>query len=209
MSFLKGLPAPIAEKIFKIKLFTDAKIPAEWQVFNKQCGFPTELYPAKRVLDHKSTVDMLLATEVSREYFAGKTESFIIVSSDSDYLPVITALNNAHFLMLIENGHCSEKTKNMLEVAGAVYCSLDDFPAADVSDFKNAVLLYCLKERLDLFNKSGVLTAVNYNDLVNSITDQCRITLNNEERRDFVNKYMLTLRLYIGDDDNYSIGVPA
>ena len=209
LSALIGLPSSIKHKILKIKLFTDANIPAEWKLFEKQCGFPTELYPAKRVIDHKSTVDILLATEVSREYFAGKTESFIIVSSDSDYLPVITSLNNAHFLMMTEDAKCSEKTKDMLKTAGAVYCSLDDFPAADLSAYKQAVLRYCLSERIDTFNKSGVLSALDYNEIMNSITEQCRITLTDEERRNFINRYLMKLSLNIDNDDNYYIEIPA
>ena len=97
----------------------------------------------------------------------------------------------------------------MLKTAGAVYCSLDNFPAADLSAYKQAVLRYCLSERIDTFNKSGVLSALDYNEIMNSITEQCRITLTDEERRNFINRYLMKLSLNIDNDDNDYIAIPA
>ena len=66
-----------------------------------------------------------------------------------------------------------------------------------------------MSERIDTFNKSGVLSALDYNEIMNSITEQCRITLTDEERRNFINRYLMKLSLNIDNDDNYYIEIPA
>ncbi|MBQ2664657.1 MAG: hypothetical protein IJG16_11000 [Clostridia bacterium] len=66
-----------------------------------------------------------------------------------------------------------------------------------------------MSERIDTFNKSRVLSAPDCNEIMNSITEQCRITLTDEERRNFINRYLMKLSLNIDNNDNYYIEIPA
>ena len=209
MSILEGLEEGIADKIDKVMLFTDSKVPVEWQAFSEKCRLKTQIHPSGRVLEHKSTVDFALITELCREHFERKANSFIIVSSDSDFLSVVSSLKTAYFLMMTENEKCSDRTIQTLNEMDIPHISLDDFDIGNLSEYKMAVMLGCLKEKIDLFNKSGVLSALNYHELMNSITDQCHVTLNDNERRSFVNRYLLSLKLTVANDDNYYIEIPA
>ena len=59
--------------------------------------------------------------------YKNDVDSFVIVSSDSDYWGLISSLPDAHFLVMIEREKCGPDMKEALADSGIFYCYLDDF----------------------------------------------------------------------------------
>lgn len=79
----------------------------------------------ERIKENKSLVDIRLTTGTCREFFQNNTDSFILVSSDSDYWGLISAMPEAHFLVLVEDEKCSPAVKKAMVDAGITYCYTD------------------------------------------------------------------------------------
>ena len=67
-------------------------------------------------------------------------DSFVIVSSDSDYWGLISSLPDAHFLVMIEREKCGPDMKEALADSGIFYCYLDDFYSGNSEDIKKNAL---------------------------------------------------------------------
>lgn len=71
---------------------------------------------------------------------ANNVDSFILVSSDSDYWGLISSLQDARFLVMIEHECCGTDLKNALTDAGIFYCYIDDFYSGNTEDIKQSAL---------------------------------------------------------------------
>ena len=72
--------------------------------------------------------------------YKNDVDSFVIVSSDSDYWGLISSLPDAHFLVMIEREKCGPDMKEALADSGIFYCYLDDFYSGNSEDIKKQVL---------------------------------------------------------------------
>ena len=78
-----------------------------------------------RVTERKSLVDIVMTAGVCQNHFAEGIDSFILVSSDSDFWGLITSLPNAKFLVMYEYANCGKAIKAALEEHDIYYCSID------------------------------------------------------------------------------------
>ena len=72
--------------------------------------------------------------------YKNDVDSFVIVSSDSDYWGLISSLPDAHFLVMIEREKCGPDMKEALADSGIFYCYLDDFYSGNSEDIKKNAL---------------------------------------------------------------------
>ena len=98
--------------------------------------------------DRKSLVDIMMTAGVCKSYYEDGIDSFILVSSDSDYWGLICSLPKAKFLVMYEYAKCGSAIKNALSEHGIYYCSIDDFCSGNVEEFKRAVLFDILEKYL-------------------------------------------------------------
>lgn len=83
---LNNLDTDEIAKISKIILYNDIHASTAWGLLtNYAKGIEVEHIMTERVKDNKSLVDIRLSTGVCREFFANGVDSFMLVSSDSDY----------------------------------------------------------------------------------------------------------------------------
>ena len=79
------------------------------------------------------------------DVYKRQVDSFVIVSSDSDYWGLISSLPDARFLVMIEREKCGPDMKAALAESGIFYCYLDDFYSGNSEDIKkNALFKDCL-----------------------------------------------------------------
>ena len=78
----------------------------------------------ERIKQNKSLVDIRLTARACQEYYENNVDSFIIVSSDSDYWGLISSLPKAQFLVMIEHNKCGPDMKAALANSGIFYCYL-------------------------------------------------------------------------------------
>ena len=196
---LKGLDADITAKIKKIMLFDDVHTVDAWRILESHTKIPVEHIMTERVKQTKSLVDIELTAMTCKEHYVNLVDSFIIVSSDSDYWGLISSLPEAKFLVMIEREKCGPDMKAALANSGIFYCYIDDFYTGDGEDLKKNALFNELYRALDEALK------LNVNDMFEAALTTTRINLSPAAKRQFFEKHIKPMKLVIDDDGNASL----
>ncbi len=196
---LKGLDADVTAKIQKIMLFDDVHTVDAWRILESHTKIPVEHIMTERVKQTKSLVDIELTAMTCREHYVNLVDSFIIVSSDSDYWGLISSLPEAKFLVMIEREKCGPDMKAALANSGIFYCYIDDFYTGDGEDLKKNALFNEIYRALD--------EALNLNvkDMLDAALLATRIDMSPAAKRQFFEKYIKRMSLVIDEDGNASI----
>ena len=196
---LKNLDSDELAKIEKIILYDDEHTSPGWDHLAKFTQIPVEHIEVERVTDRKSLVDIKMTAGVCQNYYENSIDSFIIVSSDSDFWGLISSLPKARFIVMYEYEHCGQALKNALKEHDIYYCSIDDFCSGNTEDLKKAVLFDNLEQHIpDLLQWNG-------KELANHIHVEARIDATDKEILRFYEKYIKTLRLKYDSDGNVSV----
>lgn len=196
---LKGLDADITTKIQKIMLFDDVHTVDAWRILESHTKIPVEHIMTERVKQTKSLVDIELTAMTCREHYVNLVDSFIIVSSDSDYWGLISSLPEAKFLVMIEREKCGPDMKAALSNSGIFYCYIDDFYTGDGEDLKKNALFNELYKALDDALK------LNVNDMFESALTATRINMSAAAKRQFFEKHIRPMRLVIDEAGNATL----
>ena len=191
--------AALLGKIVKIILYDDIHTTTAWKILERFTQIAIEHNMIERIKENKSLVDIRLTTGACREFFKNQIDSFILVSSDSDYWGLISDLPEARFLVLVEERKCSPAIKRAMLDAGITYCYTDDFCTGNSNAIKlQAVLLEvkrCLDEKVQF----------NINDVLDESYRLTRAEMSTAERRQFYDRYIKPMRLTIDKDGNVSV----
>ena len=189
----------LLDKISKIILFDDVHTTSAWKILEQFTDIPIEYILIERIKENKSLVDMRLSTGTCIEYYENHVDSFILVSSDSDYWALISAMPKVHFLVLIESGKCSPAIKNALVSEGITYCYIDDFCTGNSEELKVKTLLSEVRQALDqAFH-------INVNEMLTQAYTASRAEFSDAEKRQFYNRYIKPMRIVIDAEGEASI----
>ena len=198
---LRGLPPHLSQKITKIILFDDINTGPVWKILEEYVSVKVEHREVKRVTKFKSLVDTTLTATVSKEHFLNQVDSFVLVSSDSDYWGMISSLTDARFLLMVERDSCGAMLKETLKEASIFFCYLDDFYSGNAADIKYGALLRQVRKKLE------PMLELNMNDLLNEAIWDIHVHLNDAEKKQFYDKYLRKAQLEIDADGNVKIAV--
>lgn len=191
---LRNLDYTYTSKISSIILFDDIHTATAWRILDEVTNIPVENMMIDRVKQSKSLVDITLTARTCMEFYRNNVDSFIIVSSDSDYWGLITSLPDAHFLVMIEHENCGIDLKNALENAGIFYCYIDDFYSGNAEDLK---LIALMKE---MYRYIGERVQLNINDMYEAALLATRVEMTDAEKKQFFDRHIKTVKLDIDDD---------
>lgn len=196
---LKGLDPAVTAKIRKIMLFDDVHTVDAWRILEAHTSIPVEHIMTERVKQSKSLVDIELTAMTCREHYRDLVDSFIIVSSDSDYWGLISTLPDAKFLVMMEREKCGPDIKAAMANSGIFYCYIDDFYTGDGEDIKKNALFNTLNRTLD------EALRLNVEKMLDDALTATRITMKPAERQQFYDKYIRNMRLVIDAQGNASL----
>lgn len=196
---IDGLDKESRDKISKIILIDDINAASAWKRIKNFISVPVEHKLTERVIDHKSLVDMTLAVQACRDCFVNDVDSFLLVSSDSDYWALISALPEANFLVLVEHEKCSFDLKAKLLEEGIYYAYIDDFYSANSGRIKTGVLQMEIQAEIDK------IASFNIKELMDDKIKKARMYLSDNEQRAFYDKYLRSARLVLDEDGNVRI----
>ncbi len=199
---LRELDPETLSRVSKVMLYDDSHSASAWRILSAYTGCPVEHSMIDRVKKQKSLVDISLTAGACREYYRNNVDSFILVSSDSDYWGLISSLPDARFLVMVEREHVGEDLKATMDSAGITYCYLDDFYSGDCGDIQADALV---REIYSYLEKTVQLNA---NAMMEHAIRATRLELSDVERQQFYNKYIKPMRLTIGKDGTVSIRLP-
>ena len=196
---LKGLDYRNTAKISRILLFDDIHTASAWRILDNFTKISVEHILTERVKQNKSLVDIKLTARACQEHYQNHVDSFIIVSSDSDYWRLISSLPEARFLVMVEREKCSHAMKQALAESGIFYCYIDDFYSGNADGIKMSALF---KEMYRYLDHSIHL---NVNDMFAEALRITRLTMTEAEKRQFYDKYIRPMHLVIDSEGNVSI----
>ena len=196
---LTNLDSDITAKIQKIILFDDVHTASAWRILESHTDIPVEHDMIQRIKQDKSLVDIKLTATTTREHYRNDVDSFIIVSSDSDYWGLITALPDARFMVMIERSKCGPDMKAAMANSGIFYCYIDDFYSGNSQDIKHNALFQALNQYL------GEAVKLNAREMFDDALRTTRATMTPAERHQFYDKHIRQMYLVIGEDGTVSI----
>ncbi|MCL2666029.1 MAG: NYN domain-containing protein, partial [Defluviitaleaceae bacterium] len=201
---INGLDETFLQKISKIILIDDVNAVAAWQTLGSFIKIPIEYVLVERIKQNKSLVDIKLTTQVCKEFYENDVDSFILVSSDSDYWGLISSVTRANFLVMVEFEKTGPDIKNALISSGIFFCYIDDFYSGDSNKIIIAALVNESHRYLNQYLN------INLYEMIESICLATRIDLSQTEKKDFFEKYIrsLTIEINKNGEMNFHIKKP-
>ena len=201
-STLTQLNADELSKISKIELYDDKHTSKAWKYIGTLTGIPVEHNVIERVKEEKSLVDIKMSVGISKAHFRDNVDSFIMLSSDSDFWGVISSIPDAKFLVMVEQSKCGPDILNAFKDNGTYYCYIDDFSTGNIKGFKNAILRSTLEEKV------GSLVNIDTKELVNNIFRELYMEVDEAEKKNFYDRYVKKMTLAIDKDGMMTIKIP-
>lgn len=198
---LRRLNYEYTKKISTIILFDDVHAASGWGILENFTRIPVEHILIERLKQNKSLVDIKLTARACQEYYENHVDSFIIVSSDSDYWGLISSLPKARFLVMVEREKCGPDMKNALVSSGIFYCYIDDFYSGDSEDLKLSALFR------EMYRYIDSTVSLNVNTMLDEALRVTRIEMTPAEKKQFYAKYIRTMQMSIGEDGNIMIEI--
>lgn len=190
---LRNLKSCYLSKIKKIILYDDPHTTRAWTMLERFVGIPIEHELVERVKKSKSLVDIRLTAGACKEFYVNEVDSFVIVSSDSDYWGLISALPKARFLVMVENDSFAGDMRRKLEESGITYCYIDDFCTGNSGELRAAVLVYEIEQYL------LKQCSFNVNNMMRIAISNSRLELTADEYRQFCDRHLKDLHVKIND----------
>lgn len=195
----KNLDSAYTQKITSIILFDDIHTVEAWKTLEQFTQIPVEHMMVERVKQNKSLVDIKLTARACQEHYRNYVDSFIIVSSDSDYWGLISSMPDARFLVMIEREKCGPDMKNALVESEIFYCYIDDFYSGNAEDIKQIALFKQLNQHLN------EALHLNVNIMLDEALQTTRIHMDVAERKQFYEKHIRPMKLVINEDGDVGI----
>lgn len=200
---LKCLGSDVRSKIRKIILIDDVHTDNIWWILEQHTDIPIEHFMAERVKQSKSVADIELTARTCREHYKNNVDSFIIVSSDSDYYSLIYSLEDARFLLMAEHGKFSFDMKTVLDRKNIFFCYIDDFYDGDLEFLKKTVLFK------EIYRAIGAEVHLNMREILSKSLQMTHIDMTPAEEKQFYDKHVRQMRLVLDDGGNVSFELKA
>lgn len=188
------------QKIDKIILYDDVHTTNLWANLEAVVSIPVERIETRRIIPRKSVVDGTLIADVCRYFYKDNVDSFLLCSSDSDYLPVIMSLPEASFFVLTEEEKVSGLTLKEFQENEVYFANLDEFKAGDYEAFCETVLMAELRKHLPEVIGRNAKEFVEDLYLAAGLEDATAV-----EKEMFYKKHVRTLKLIINENGLFEV----
>ena len=196
---LKNIDYEYTSKISRIILFDDVHTVSAWSILVNFTKIPIDHILIERVKQNKSLVDIKLTARACQEHYQNHVDSFIIVSSDSDYWGLISSLPDARFLVMLERENCGPDLKRELINAGIFFCYIDDFYSGNTEDIRHVALFK------EMYRYIDNAVSLNVNEMFEAALKATRVEMTNLEKQQFFSKYVKTLQMSISPSGDIMI----
>lgn len=186
------------DHIQKIILYDDPHTIDAWSILSNYVNATIEHEMVERVNEYKSLVDIRMTAGTCKEHYKNGINAFVLVSSDSDFWGLISALPTADFLLLVEFEKYGASLRTALESAYIQYCFMDHF-TGNISDIKIAAL------KSEMTNYLSSCIQLNTHTMMDDLYSKMRIQMTEREKAAFYDSYVRSLQLRITKNGDCSI----
>lgn len=189
----------LLNKICKIILYNDVHSATAWKILDRFTEIPIEHNMIERIKGNKSLVDITLTAGTVTEFYKNNIRAFILVSSDSDYWGLISAIPQARFFVMVESEKCGGDIKNALKDHGISYCYIDDFCTGNSNEIKITAVLDEVRRTL------AQAFQMNVNDMLSEAYRVTRADMTPAEKRQLYDRYIKPMKIVIEPDGEAKI----
>ena len=195
-SALKNLDAEYLEKIEKIIVFYDINANSAWKNFGAYCDIPVIVNTVKRINPKKSRVDFKLLSAAKDEFNDNAVDSFIIISSDSDFWSLVEDLPNANIFFMLEHGKDGKDLRNALYEEDIPFFYMDEFCSANTEDMK--------KESVMVEIHKNISEKINFNlyEMFSETLKAKGIKMETAEKKQFFERYFKNIQASVSVQGN-------
>ena len=93
-------------------------------------------------------MDIVLTAKTCKEHYVNHVDSFILISSDSDFWGLINTLPDVEFLIFAEKEKFGHKMREIVESANIHYSYIENFYSGEV-DIRRRVLLMEFRKAIE------------------------------------------------------------
>lgn len=199
---LQSLDTPIRQRLAKVILYNDVNASSCWEVLGRYVdGAAVDHCLTQRVLNRKSLVDTTLVAGVCREFYQNHTDSFLLASSDSDFIGLVRSVPEARFLWLVEDAKVSEASLQELTRSHVPFCYLEQFNSSGSAYKlkKEALLDQCSAFLRQYFSPCNIASMLEY------ACQNTRIQMSDQEKRQFKKKYLERIHVCLDSAGNLDL----
>ena len=194
ISMLRSLDWDMIQKVSKLILVNDVHASIGWGELAGYTDVPIEHLMTERVKGDKSLVDGTLISKVFVEFYEENVDSFVLLSSDSDYWSLISMLKKANFLVMVEHDKCGPDLKEALTNEGIFYCYLDDFFSGEhTSKMKKDLLVKSISAEISKYD-------FDLDEILSDVLLRMRYDMSEPERKKFFSEYLRTMKTEVLSD---------
>jgi len=194
----KNLDRNYLDKVERVILFDDIHTASAWRILERTTQLTVEHNMIDRLKQDKSLVDIRLTARACQEFYQNKVDSFILVSSDSDFWGLISSMPEASFLVMVEREKCGPDIKKALVSSGIFYCYIDDFYSGNAMELQQNALFD------EMYRYLEQTVQLNVNDMLDNALRATRLQMTQSERSRFFDKHIRNMKLNINDDGEVS-----
>ena len=172
-----------------------------WRILESYTEIPIEYVMSHRVVQNKSLVDIEMTAITCKEHYRENVDSFIIVSSDSDFWGLISSLPEAHFLVMIERDKSSEDLKSALYNSEIFYCYIEDFYDGDSEGILTHAIISESKRVLE------ETIQLDMNAILEQALTATGIHMKPEDKAQFIEKNLSIIEIKIDAEGKISVNL--
>lgn len=190
---ISSLPPKVCNRIGEIILYDDVNADVAWDSFPKCFSIPVRHENTVRILERKSVVDTELMLGVMKRCYEHSTDSVVLCSSDSDFVPLMKTLKEVNFMVLYEEDKCSNVTKGKWKSSRIPFYALDNFYQADCDELQKYVFIDALKKLLPKYIGRQV------EELMKALSCETRFVLTEKQMKKYYDAYVKNIRLSVDE----------
>ncbi len=207
-----SLPKNQLDKISKVLLFDSEHTTSQWETFyNMSLGkilnpstVPEHII-VQRLNENKSQVDLTLTVRTAKEVLANGADAVILVSSDSDYWPLIKELPSAKFLLMLEKEKTGSAIIDTLLSNNIYFCFIDDFCIEASYEVKTDTLINEMQTIIDSILAGELQEQLNLYKIMNDCLHSSWITMTDREKKSFIDNFLRKPKLTVAKNGVVSI----
>ena len=204
-SAITGLADYEIQKINKIVVYYDNRFSTKAWLYLKHfvCEIEVETIGVERISENKSLVDHKLVAGVSKAVYKENADRIILASSDSDFWSVIDSIEDAKFMVMIEQEKSGFDFKSLLRENDVFYCYMDKFKTIDDNRFFKMVFRKELQEVIE-----EKINLCNAKEIYSEALMRSRAGISDAESESIFDKYVKGIKLVISSDGTFELHVP-
>ena len=195
--YLNGLKNESKNKLKCIYLISDSR--AYFPGYFKNLNF--KFSEISRIKSSKSLVDENLLFIISRLYYEQNQNSFVICSSDSDFMGMIDLFPSTNLFFVCDKNKTANRTISYLKKQKTAYEFFRNYEHKELEKFKLSVL----KEEFREFLETNF--RVNLGEILCNILFDTRIQLSSDEMDLVMNQIVSSTKFALDEDDILTFSV--